>query len=309
MRIAVVGTGGIGGYFGGYLAQNNDVVFIARGPHLEAIRKRGLKVVSPESDLIIFPAEATDEPKKLEPVDVVLFCVKLYDTESAASILSPLIGPDTGILTLQNGIDGIEKLRARFGALRVLGGVAYIAAKIDEPGVISFLPGMTRIVFGTLDGMRDRTMEKFLKVCKPCPFDAEITGDIQTAIWTKMVLLATNAGLSATSRLPIRVTFDDDETRSVAVAAFREAEAIARARGIVLPDDIVQQLTENSMAFPPEMYASMYYDLINGKPLEIEGLSGTIVRFGAELGIATPIHSVFHAMLKPYRDGPPTPTH
>ena len=305
MRIAVMGTGGIGGYFGGYLAQDNDVTFIARGDHLAAIRENGLRVVSTETDLHIDPAQATDDPGTIEPVDIVLFCVKLYDTLSAAETIAPIVGPDTRVLTLQNGIDGAEQLAGKFGRERVLGGVAYIAAKIDAPGIVSYLPGMTRIVFGTLDSQADPVVEAFLNICEPCPFGAEIADDIQVALWTKMVLLATNAGISATSRLPIRVTFDDEEARAVAVAAFREAEAVARALGVDLPADIVDRLTKASMSFPTDMYASMYHDLMAGKRIEIDGLPGTIVRLGAEHGIPTPVHSTFYGMLKPYRDGAP----
>ena len=224
---------------------------------------------------------------------------------SAAETIAPIVGPDTRVLTLQNGIDGAEQLAGKFGRERVLGGVAYIAAKIDAPGIVSYLPGMTRIVFGTLDSQADPVVEAFLNICEPCPFGAEIADDIQVALWTKMVLLATNAGISATSRLPIRVTFDDEEARAVAVAAFREAEAVARALGVDLPADIVDRLTEASMGFPTDMYASMYHDLMAGKRIEIDGLPGTIVRLGAEHGIPTPVHSTFYAMLKPYRDGVP----
>jgi 2-dehydropantoate 2-reductase len=309
MRIAVMGTGGIGGYFGGYLAQENDVTFIARDDHLAAIRKNGLRVVSTETDLHIDPAVATDDPGTLEPFDIVLFCVKLYDTLSAAEIIAPIVGPNTRVLTLQNGVDGAEQLAEKFGREHVLGGVAYIAAKIDAPGVVSYLPGMTRMVLGTMHGQADPVVNDFLNACQTCPFGAEIADDIQAALWTKMILLATNAGISATSRLPIRVTFDDDETRGVAVAAFREAEAVARALGVDLPDDIVDRLTQASKGFPKDMYASMYYDLVAGKRIEIDGLPGTIVRLGAEHGIPTPVHSTFYAMLKPYRDGAPALSH
>jgi len=305
MRIAVMGTGGIGGYFGGYLARENDVTFIARGDHLAAIHRDGLRVVSTETDLHIDPAVVTDDPGTLEPMDIVLFCVKLYDTLFAADTIAPIVGPDTRVLTLQNGVDGVDQLAEKFGRENVLGGVAYIAAKIDAPGVVSYLPGMTRIVFGTLDGRSDPVMNNFLNLCETCPFGAEIADNIQAALWTKMVLLASNAGISATSRLPIRVTFDDEEARGVAVAAFREAEAVARALGVDLPDDIVDLLTQASMSFPTDMYASMYHDLVAGRRIEIDGLPGTIVRLGAEHGIPTPIHSTFYAMLKPYRDGAP----
>lgn len=305
MRIAVMGTGGIGGYFGGCLAATNDVVFIARGAHLAAIRENGLWITGGADDIHINPAVATDDPGTVGPVDIVLFCVKLYDTDSAADAIASMVGPDTRILTLQNGIDGAERLADRFGPAQVFGGVAYISAKIEAPGIVSYFPGMTRIVFGTLDGGRDKVADAFAVACNAASFGAEIAADIHEALWTKMVLLTTNAGVSATSRLPIRTTFDDDDARAVAVAAFREAEAVARARGIALPDDIVSRLTELSLGFPPDMYASMYHDLVNGKRLELDGLSGAIVRLGAELGIPTPVHATFYAMLKPYRDGSP----
>lgn len=305
MRIAIMGAGGIGAFFGANLVENNDVIFVARGDHAAAMRENGLRITSSEGDLIINPVDVTENPHRIDPVDVVLFCVKLYDTEAAAEAIAPMVGPDTRVLTLQNGVDGAEMLAAHFGRERVLGGVAYISAKIDAPGVVSYLPGITRILFGTLDGRKDDVAGAFLAACEDAPFDAEMADDIHAALWTKMVLLSTLAGLSATSRRTIRDFFADEAGRPVTIAALDEAAAVGRACGANLPDDVVDDLAGRIGSLPEEMRASMYYDLINGKRIELDGLCGAIVRLGREHGIPTPVQATFYALLDPFKDGAP----
>ncbi len=303
MRIAVMGTGGVGAVFGARLARGNDVLFIARGAHLEAIQNTGLHVRGAGEDILVSPADATADPAGRPPVDVVLFCVKLYDTETAAETIAPIVGPETRVITLQNGVEGMERLASRFGAQRAWGGVAYVSARIEAPGIVSCLPGLSRIVFGNPQGSEDAVALRFLKACADASVDAQMAPDILEAVWTKMILLATNAGISALSRIPIREFFEDDMSREVGVAAFREAEAVARARGVSLPPDLVDRLTSQTLGFPKEMRASMYFDLVNGKRLELDGLSGAIVRMGREAGIPTPVHATFHALLKAHISG------
>jgi 2-dehydropantoate 2-reductase len=306
MRIVVVGAGGVGGYFGGLLAAaGNEVAFVARGPHLEAIRAHGLRLVGPRGETRV-KTPAGDDAGTLGRADIILFCVKLYDTESAGETIGPLMGERTRLISLQNGVDGAQRLARLFGAERVLGGAAFVSAVIAEPGTVRYTSDMSKIVFGRLDGSADGAADAFRDACVASGFEAEHSREIETVLWTKMVLLATNAGLSSATRRPVRACYEDPETRQVAIAALREGEAIARARGIRLPPDIVDRSVERSRSFPPDLYASMYWDLDRGRRMELDGLSGLLVRLGAELGIPTPVHQTLYAVLKPYKDGAST---
>ncbi len=308
MRIVVMGAGGVGGYFGGMLAAaGHDVGFVARGAHLAAMQRGGLRLTGPKGDVHVPAVRASAEAATLGPADIVLFCVKLYDTESAAAAIRPAMTDTTRLITLQNGVDGPERLAQVLGAERVLGGAAMVSAVIAEPGVIRYVSAMGRIVFGRLDGRADAIAEAFRERCNASGFVAEIPADITLQLWSKMVLLATNAGMSASTRQPIRRTYDDPEMRQVAIAALREGERVARALGVKLADDIVDKCVAQSSGFPPDMYASMYHDLKRGGRLEVDSLSGLIVRLGSQHGIPTPVHQALHAVLKPYQDGVPAP--
>lgn len=303
MKIAVMGTGGIGGYFGGFLAPHNDVTFIARGTHLEAMRKGGLNIRGPRGELHVDTSTATDDPQSVGPVDLVLFCVKLYDTESAGALIAPMMGKNTRVLSLQNGIDGPERLVDRFGGERVLAGAAYVSAQIANPGHITYLSEMSKIVFGTLDHRKDPVADAFLAACEGANFNAELSENVAEALWTKMVLLAVNAGISSMTRQPVRAIYDDPRARELAIDAMKECLAVARARGIALSDDLIPQLVATSDNFPPDMHASMCHDLLAERRMEIDGLSGLIARLGEELGIPVPIHRTITAALTPFKHG------
>jgi 2-dehydropantoate 2-reductase len=304
MKILVMGAGGVGGYFGAMLAAaGNDVAFVARGPHLAAMRDRGLGVVGPRGDIRIAAPKVSDDPSRLGGADVVLFCVKLYDTESAAEMLREAVGPKTRVITLQNGVDGPERLAKIFGSERVLAGVAYVSAVIEAPGVIRYASQMSSILFGRLDGREDELGELFRERCEASGFAAQTSRDIAVPLWSKMVLLATNAGFSTASRMPIRSCYEDSAVRPVIEAALREAERVAHARGIELPSDVVTRSIELSLSFPADLYASMYHDLMRGGRLEVDGLSGLISRLGYDAGIPTPVHDTLYAVLKPHKDG------
>ena len=232
MKIAVMGTGGVGGYFGGHLARAHEVAFIARGAHLQAMRAGGLKITGERGDIVLPAVTAADDPANIGPVDVVLFCVKLYDTEAAAEAIRSMVGPDTRVLCLQNGIDGPEKLAARFGEDRVLAGVAYVAASIVAPGVIGYTSDMSRIVFGPMRGAPDGFAAAFAARCREAGFEAEASPKIAVVLWTKLMLLAANAGLSSVSRVPPRAIYDDPLSRAVALEAMAEVRAVAAARGV-----------------------------------------------------------------------------
>lgn len=305
MRIVVMGSGGVGGYFGAYLARaGHDVTFVARGAHLEAIRRSGLRLEGPRGDIALAPGGATDDPATLKgPADVILFTVKLYDTESAGRLIRPVIGPETMVVNLQNGVDGPDRLAAVVGDGAVLGGAAYVSALIAEPGVVRYTSDMSRIVFGELDGRASQRSVAFRDACREAGFDADVTDDIRATLWNKFVLLATNAGLTTLLRKPAGEVYTDPEIMALAQAMMREVEAVARAEGINVAPDAVERAVALSRSFPPGMYASMYHDLDRGRPIEVASLSGLVARRGAALGVAVPHHATVWCALKPYVDG------
>jgi 2-dehydropantoate 2-reductase len=304
MRIAVMGTGGVGGYFGGRLAAaGEDVSFIARGAHLAAIRKHGLRITSALGDATIAPAQASEDPAAIGPVDTVIFTVKLYDTEAAAEAIRPLIGPTTGVVTFQNGITGAEVLARRLGAQHVLGGVAKIGAVIAAPGVIRHTGTMAELMFGELDGTSSARVADLAAALEAAGVQHTASADIRREIWDKMVFLSTFAGLTSLIRLPIGPIRSDPESRALLRDGLAEALAVAQAAGAGLPGDLVDQILERIDRLPFEMKSSMLQDLEAGRRLELAWLSGTIARMGADLGVATPVHALIAAALKPHAEG------
>lgn len=301
MRIAVVGAGGVGGGFGAALARAGaDVNFIARGAHLAAMKREGLKVLSPRGDIHLVPTQATDDPSEIGPVDIVLFCVKLWDVESAGERIKPLIGQNTAVLPLQNGIDAHERLIPILGERAVMCGVAQISASITAPGTITQVGTFMRMIFGELDGRRSQRAEDFLVLCGKAGFDATLSEQILTDLWMKFILLASNAGMMALARQPIGALRDDPDLRPIFTSAYREAIAVGRARGIALPADALERIVELTKHFPPDMKASMALDLDRGNRLELPWLSGKVAELGRQLGVPTPTHGMMYAMLKPY---------
>jgi 2-dehydropantoate 2-reductase len=304
MRIAVMGTGGVGGYFGGRLAAaGQEVAFIARGAHLEAIQRDGLKITSALGDAIIAPVQATDDPASVGPVDLVIVAVKLYDTEAAAEAIRPLIGPGTGVATFQNGIAGPEVLAGRLGAEHVLGGVAKIAAVIAEPGVIRHTGTMAELVFGELDGSASARLAALAAALEAAGVRHTVSDDIRCDIWDKMVFLSTFAGLTSLIRLPIGPIRSDPETRRLLREGLAEALAVARAADAGLPEDMVDRQLGHIDRLPFEMKSSMLQDLEAGKRLELAWLSGTLARMGRDLGVATPVHALIVTALKLHAEG------
>ena len=307
MRIAVVGTGGVGGGFGAALARAGaDVTFIARGAHLAAMKSQGLKVQSERGDTHLVPTRATDDPVEIGKVDIVLFCVKLWDVESAGQHIRPLIGPDTAVIPLQNGIDAAERLIPILGSGAVMGGVAQISASITEPGVIRQVGTFMRMIFGEFDGRRSKRGEDFLNLCLRAGFDATLSEQILTDLWMKFILLASNASMMAATRQPIGKLRDDPDLRPIFVSAYREVVDVGRAKGVALPADAVDRILDLTSHMPPAMKASMALDLDRGNRLELPWLGGKVVELGRELGVPTPTHSMMVAMLKPYIMGTPS---
>ena len=306
MRIAVIGAGGVGGAFGAALAQAGaDVSFVARGAHLAAMRQNGLRVEGGRGDTLIKPVQATDDPATIGPVDFVLFCVKLWDVEAAGAGIKPLVGATTAVIPLQNGIDSADRLIPILGTRAVMGGVAQVSATIAEPGVVSQVGNFMRLVFGELDGDKSARGEAFLAMCQKAGFDATHSDQIQTELWMKFILLATNAAMTAATRSPLGMLRDDPDIAPLFTRASSEVAAVARARGIRLPDDVVERIGGFTRNAPPMMMASMAHDLIRGNRIELPWLSGKVVALGRELGVPTPVHEVLYAVLKPFVDGRP----
>jgi 2-dehydropantoate 2-reductase len=306
MRIAVVGAGGVGGAFGAALAKAGaDVSFIARGAHLAAMKKEGLRVEGGRGETHLVPTRATDNPAEIGKVDIVLFCVKLWDVETAGGQIKPLIGPDTAVIPLQNGIDAAERLVPILGPAAVMGGVAQISASIVRPGVILQVGTFMRMIFGELDGRRSKRSEDFLEFCQKAGFDATLSEQITTELWMKFILLAANASITAVTRQPIGKLRDDPDLRPIFISAFKEAIDVGRASGVALPADVLERILDFIAHAPPAMKASMALDLERGKRLELRWLGGKVVELGRQLGVPTPTHSMMYALLKPYIMGTP----
>ena len=306
MRIAVIGAGGVGGAFGAALAKDgNNVWFVARGAHLSAMRGRGLSVLGPRGDVHLNPVNATEDPAAIGRVDYVLFCVKLWDVESAGAAIRPLVGPDTAVIPLQNGIDASERLIPILGRDAVMGGVAQISATIAEPGIIRQTGTFMRLIVGELDGRPSQRGAAFHGLCVRAGFDAVNSNAILTALWEKFVLLATNSSVVALTRLPFGKLRDDPEVFALFEKGVKEVAAVGRARGVPLPATLEARLLEGTRTLPPHMMPSMAVDLLRGNRLELPWLAGKVVALGRELGVPTPTFEVMYAALKPYANGAP----
>ena len=306
MRIAIVGAGGVGGYFGGRLAEAGaEVVFLARGAHLDALRTRGLRIVSPKGDVHLPHVNATPDAEGIRGADVVLFAVKLYDAEAASRVLSVLVrngGPDAVVIPLQNGVEGVDIVSRAVGRAHTAGGTCYVSAVIAEPGVIRHT-AMDQLIFGELDRMRSPRLTRLLDVCRGATFQSTLSNDIQVDIWTKFVRLSVFAGMTSITRAPIGATVRHSELFEMMKAALAEGLAVAHAKGIQVPPSTIEDVATAYRALPPETKASMLEDLERGRRLELPWLSGAVVRLGREAGVPTPIHGFINAVLTPYASG------
>jgi 2-dehydropantoate 2-reductase len=300
VRIAVFGTGGVGGYFGGRLAQaGEDVVFIARGEHLEALRTSGLFVDSIQGDFVIDPANATDDPASVGPVDVVLVAVKAWQVPEAAQSMSPMVGPETFVVPLENGVEAPDQLGAVLGREHVLGGLCGIISYIAGPGRIKHAGYEPFVTFGELDDARSERAERLVRAFANAKVNATIPPDIHVAMWQKFLFITCFSGVAAVTRLPAGAFRDIPETRRLLERAMDEVVAVARARGITLPDDAVANTIAAVDSLPEDGTASMQRDIMDGKPSELEAQNGAVVRLGKEAGVPTPIHEFLYASLLP----------
>jgi 2-dehydropantoate 2-reductase len=306
MRVTVMGSGGTGGYFGGLLARaGEDVTFVARGAHLEAIRKNGLAVRSRLAGDFTVSARATADPAEAGSADLVLFCVKAYDTEAAAERLRPTVGPETVILPVQNGIDSAERIGRVVGAGHVIGGLAGVSSVIAEPGIIEHRAGPDVIQLGELAGGSSARTERIADALRRAGMKAQVRPDIRVALWEKFVLICGLSGLTALTRLPIGAVLACGETRTLYRQTMEETHAVGRAEGVALPDGVAERTLRFFEGSDPSIRGSLYYDLAAGRRLEIETLNGTVVRLGRERGVPTPANFAVYAALKPYEGGPP----
>ena len=300
MRIAVFGAGGVGGYFGGLLAHTgHEVTFIARGEHLRALQTTGLKVKSVNGDFAVHLARATDAPADIGPVDYVVVAVKHYSLREAASQIRPLIGPETTVVPLLNGVDAHEQLIEAVGTGPVVSGLCSLVSLIEAPGVIRQESKLRRVVVGELDRRKSDRVERLVQAWAAAGAEAIHAEDILVALWTKFVFIASFGGVTALARCTAGELLASPETRELFIRAMREAEAVARARQVALAPDAVDKALSMAEAFEPTATSSMQRDVAAGRPFELEAFSGTIVRLGVEAGAATPVHRMIYALLFP----------
>jgi 2-dehydropantoate 2-reductase len=299
MRVAIVGTGGVGGYFGGRLAQaGHEVHFIARGAHLEAIRRDGLRVDSINGNFVVKPAQATNDPSEVGPVDAVIVAVKTWQLEEAAKSARPLVDSRTLVLPLLNGVEAPDRLAETLGDEHVLGGLCRLSTEIAGPGHIRHTAVDPTVTFGERDGRRTGRLEALVSAFTSASVNASIAGDIDLAMWEKFMFIATWSGIGAVTRVPIGQWRVVPGLRAMAEAGLGEVVAVGRARGVKLGDDRVAATMAAYDAVPPQTMASMQKDILAGRPSELEAQSGAVVRLGKAAGIPTPAHSfLYHSLL------------
>ncbi len=306
MRVAVMGAGGTGGFYGSLLARGgDDVTFIARGAHLEAIRARGLAVKSRLAGDFTIAARATADPREIGQVDLVLFCVKTYDTESAAALIRPVVGPDTVILSVQNGIDNDERIARVVAQGTAISAAAQVNAHVDGPGVIGQTAGPGRLIFGANAGNLGQRNDQLCRHCKDAGIAAELQPDIKTVLWSKFMFICGFSGVTALTRLTIGPILASAETTALFRGTMAEVDLVAKSQGVALAAGVPDQGLKNSSALEPWAKGSMAHDLALGRRLELESLNGTVVRLGQAKGVPTPLNFAIYAALKPFVNGPP----
>ncbi len=306
MRVAVVGSGAVGGYYGARLARaGHEVTFVARGAHLQAIRERGLSVRSPLGDFTV-KARAENDGTRIGPVDVVLFAVKTYDNDTALPMLRSLVGPTTIVLTLQNGVDSVDQVSAVAGEQAVLAGPTYIATALAEPGLIVQTGTHRRIVFGEVFGARRAASDRVSRLCSvlaDADIQAEAVPDGRVPLWEKFIYLAPFAAFTGAARQPVGGLWSQPGFRGAFVQALAEVERIARAEGVAVSPTVKEEIVRYVESVPPTMRSSLLIDLQQGKKIEVEALAGSVVRRGRAAGVETPMMLALYSVLKPYENG------
>ena len=300
MKIAIMGTGGMGAYYGGLLANNGqDVHFIARGEHLKALRTNGLQIKSIHGDLAVKPVKATDNPSDIGPVDLVLFCTKTYHTEEAAKAIQPLVGPQTTVVSLQNGIDAAERIGKLVGMGHLLAGATWISSFVESPGVIKQVSTFRRVVVGEMNGSTSPRLQAVYEAFKPTGIAIETSDNILKVLWTKFVFIAAVSSFGSLTRLPMGDYRSVPETRAKILNLMQEVRALAEAVGVTLDSDVVEKSIKFIDDNLPHIKPSMQVDVENGRRTEIESMIGVIGRKGREKGVPTPIADLVYASLLP----------
>ena len=300
MKIAIMGTGGVGGYYGGLLAQQgHDVTFIARGEHMKAIREHGLRVDSIHGNFHIFPAKVTDNPIEIEPVDLILFCTKTFASKEAARQIQPMIGPKTTVISLQNGVENAEQIGAILGMQQMIGATTWISSSVEAPGVIKQVSQFRRIVLGELDGLITTRIQAIFTAFQETGITIELSNDILKILWTKFVFISAISSMGSLTRLQIGDYRDVHEARTLMISLMQEIENLARAKNINLDQDVIKQSMDFIDSAAPHIRASMQLDVEAGRRSELESMVGVIGRKGRQLGISTPIADMIYAALLP----------
>ena len=306
MRIAVIGAGGIGGPYGASLAKAGaDVTFVARGAHLAAIRENGLRIEGDRGETHIRPAQATDDIAGIGTVDIVLCCVKLWDLEVVAEQIRAIIGSQTAVIPLQNGVDAAQRLTSILGYDAVMGGMAFVNGAIIAPGLIRQTGTYQRMTFGELDSHVSERGRRLRDLCEAAGFEGVLSRDIMVPVWEKFILLVPLSGLNALTRLPLGKWRDDPDLLALYEGALRETVAVGLAEGVRLRSDIVDKTLAQMRSMPPHHTTSMGNDLIRGNRLELPWFAGKVVELGRRHGIETPVNGFIYAALKPYVNGAP----
>lgn len=303
MRIAIMGAGSVGGYLGGMLARGgHDVSLIARGAHLAAIREQGLRVLRDHEEFTV-RCTATDNPADVGPVEVALLTTKTYQNGASVPAMAPLVGPQTTVLCLQNGVDSYVSVAETFGPERVMPGCVYIEAGTEGPGVVRQAGDVVRVVFGEVDGSLSARGKGIEEAFIASGIPAELTSDVRTGLWSKFLFIATMAGTTAMARERLAGLMPRPEWREVVVGCLREIEAAGRANGVNFPSDIHETTLAYIEANLDDLQASLHTDVMAGRPLELETFAGAVIRAGRSAGVSTPINDVIYAMLKPLENG------
>ena len=300
MNIVIYGTGGVGGYFGARLAQaGNNVTFIARGKHLEAIHKNGLQLKSFKGDYLVYPVNATSNISEVENIDLILICVKTWQLQEVAEIIKPDLNNNTLVISLLNGVNNSEVLTSVLGSENVLGGLCKIVSKVEVYGVINHLSYEPTIVFGELNNKISERAKVFQSTFVNAGIKTKLAVDIQKEIWTKFLFISTVSAIGALTRATIGEMIDSEEIKKMMYQISEEIVAISKVKGVKLSDDIIEKQFQIINAQPYNTTASLQRDIMEGKPSELEAQNGTIVRMGIELGIPTPINSFIYNCLLP----------
>ena len=300
MKIVIMGTGGVGGYYGAMLAkQGHDVTFVARGAHLKAIQEKGLQVKSIFGDFHLRPAKATDNPAQIGPVDLILICTKTYDTDESVQKIKPIVGKETTVLSLQNGVDAVERIGKVVGADHIVAGATWISSAVEAPGVIKHVSDFRRVVIGELNGQRTPRVEAIYDAFKQTGVTIELSENILKILWTKFVFISSASGFGSLTRLPMAEFRNIPETRALIISLMREVEAVARAQGVTLDANVVEQALGFMDNAGPHIKASMQLDVESGHRTEIESMIGVINRKGRELGVPTPVADAIYALILP----------